>query len=520
MLLKLSYVLAYACVAHAADGFVKVDFQKEYRNKRLAKRDIPDEDLDEGITLGIQNTASHEVYWLEMDIGTPPQSFRLQLDTGSSDIWVPASNTSTCQNGEDGNCPGGSFDPEASSTFQVVGEPGSFSIEYGDGTNDAGDFFTDVVTVGESTFPAGILGMGIATTIGDGPVLENDGHGLVGVGYQANSNAFYYLSSDNYTAPTIVQAMVQNGDIDREAYSLYLNTQESGKGAIIFGGVDPTKYEGDLVVLPVLKNPNQVTDYSHFELALTGIAVSDENGETLLTPTDFAAPVILDSGTTSQVIPQSVYDQINGGLGIYEGYVPCQYAKSSAAIIYYFGGEGGPSIKVPLNALMWPADGSEYNDGTPACQVLVGPGDAGEPLLLGDSFMRSGYFVYDLENNLVAIAQAKLNVTDEAITAIPSGTEIPGATSTNTFVFEATAVTTELSPLTSSGVTPTGDSLPTPTFALGSAATVLTSGSGSTGGAGASATSTGASDNSARSSSAATGLGLIGSVVAMLCLLI
>ena len=76
------------------------------------------------------------------------------------------------------------------STFQIVGEPGTFSIEYGDGTNDAGDFFTDVVVVGESTFPAGILSMGIATTIGDGPVLENDGHGLVGVGYQANSNAF------------------------------------------------------------------------------------------------------------------------------------------------------------------------------------------------------------------------------------------------------------------------------------------------------------------------------------------
>ncbi len=458
-----------------------------------------------------------QVYWLDLEIGTPSQSFRLQLDTGSSDIWVPAGNTTTCQN-QDGGCPGGSFDPEASSSFQIVGEPGTFSIEYGDGTNDAGDFFSDVVTVGESTFPSGVLSMGIATTIGDGPVLENDGHGLVGIGYQANSNAFYYVSNETYIAPTIVQAMVQNGDIEREAYSLYLNTQESGKGAIIFGGVDPMKYDGELVSLPVLENPNQLTNFSHFELALTGIGISDDDGTRLLTPSDFAMPVILDSGTTSQVIPQGVFDAISTGLGVTEGYVPCQYAKSSAAIVYYFGGEGGPSINVPLSALMWPADGSEYNDGTPACYVLLGPADEGEPLLLGDSFMRSGYFVYDLENNYVAIAQAKLNATDEAITAIDSGTAIPGATSTNTFVFEATAVTTEIAPLTSNRATPTQEGMPTPTFALGSAATDLSAATGGSGGGsgGASASATGSSQNGAQSRTVASGLGLLTSVVAML----
>ncbi len=123
---------------------------------------------------------------MELSIGTPPQSFRLQLDTGSSDIWVPARNTSACHT-QDGGCPGGSFDPEASSTFQIVGEPGIFSILYGDGTNDAGDFFTDILTIGESKILAGVLSMGIATTIGDGPRLKNDGHGLVGVGVSSLS---------------------------------------------------------------------------------------------------------------------------------------------------------------------------------------------------------------------------------------------------------------------------------------------------------------------------------------------
>jgi len=69
--------------------------------------------------------------------------------------------------------------------------------------------------------------------------------------------------------------------------------------------------------------------------------------------------------------------------------------------------------------------------------------------------------------------------------------------------------------VTSSAATPTGDALPTPTFALGSAATVLTSGTAS-----ATATGTGASDNGAQSRPAALGLGLLAGLVAMLCLLV
>ena len=50
--------------------------------------------------------------------------------------------------------------------------------------------------------------------------------------------------------------MVLNGDIDRESYSLYLNDQANGNGVIIFGGVDTTKYTGDLVALQVLPTNN------------------------------------------------------------------------------------------------------------------------------------------------------------------------------------------------------------------------------------------------------------------------
>ena len=286
-----------------------------------------------------------------------------------------------------------------------------------------------------------------------------------------------YLVNDTYAPPTLIQAMVSNGDIDREAYSLYLNDQNNGNGVIIFGGVDSTKYTGELVALQTLPTDNGFSDYSAFNVALTGISIKDESGTRLLTGPDFATPALLDSGTTMTYLPEGVFNQISGGFGVVESYVPCSWVRSTASLIYHFGGEGGPSISVPLSAMMDLPDGSMYDDGTEACYLNVDVESEGSATL-GDSFMRSGYFVYDLENNVVAIAQVAANVTDEAITAISSGTAIPGCTSTNTLIITETAAPTQLGPMETASSSVGGDVLPgTPTFALGSAATA-----GATGG--------------------------------------
>lgn len=374
-----------------------------------------------------------------MTIGTPPQPFRLQLDTGSSDIWVPASNTTACQS-QEGGCPGGSLDVQSSSTFQVT-IPGAFQIAYGDGTSDTGDYFTDEVTIGESKFPAGMLTIGLATDILDGNV-PNDGHGLVGVGYQALASSFEAASAVNLSAPTIVQAMVENGDIERQSYSIYLNTKESGEGAVIFGGVDPTKYEGDLVALPIIPSAGNI--YDSFNVALTGIGVIDNGTTHMVTPDDFAVPILLDSGTVSQRLPSEPFTQISTALAADEnGLVTCTLLEVDVSVVYYFGGEGGPSITVPLSAMLEPLDGITVGDGTPACLLYMRAAPEPSDYILGDSFMRSGYFVYDLDNNLAALAQAKLDVTEEAITAIPAGTEIPGCTSTNDFKLTPAAATSD-----------------------------------------------------------------------------
>ena len=125
-----------------------------------------------------------QLYWLNLTVGTPAQSFRLQLDTGSSDIVLVNSQVSACS--KTGGCPSGSFTPSDSSTYEPVSK-GTFDDEYGDGTGYIGDWFTDVIDVGGIQVKQGNMAMGLANKLQDGPQLVNDGTGLVGIGHQALS---------------------------------------------------------------------------------------------------------------------------------------------------------------------------------------------------------------------------------------------------------------------------------------------------------------------------------------------
>lgn len=360
--------------------------------------------------------------------------------------------------------------------------------------------------MGESRIAANKMSIGLARRLNDGPQLINDGQGLVGIGYWINQAGLSSLADDLTEGPkaptlTLVQAMVDNGDIEREAYSIYLNDADNGTGTVIFGGVDSTKYEGDLVALQTLPDavPNGYTNYTHFEVALTGIGVTDDDGDRLLTPTDFAEPGLLDSGTTLTYVPASIYKAIAEGFGVSFGWIPCRYRNSAAALTYHFGGPGGPVIRVPLSELIDIDIGVTFDDDdrTPACSFLVDQFE--EPyVMLGNSFMRSGYFVYDLENHVVAVAQVRANATSDDPEVIPSGTTIPGCDTTNTY----TIANRVASPTVEEVIQPT---IPNrvepaePTFALGDLSASGGSGSGGSGGSS-------SQDDAAVSTRAALGL--------------
>lgn len=79
------------------------------------------------------------VYISDVKIGTPPQTFQVIADTGSSNLWVP---DITCKGNVCANKH--KFDKSKSSTYQNNGKP--FTITYGTGSC-RGNLGVDTVNV-------------------------------------------------------------------------------------------------------------------------------------------------------------------------------------------------------------------------------------------------------------------------------------------------------------------------------------------------------------------------------------
>lgn len=75
-------------------------------------------------------------------------------------------------------------------------------------------------------------------------------------------------------------------------------------------------------------------------------------------------------------------------------------------------------------------DGSTatFDNGTPLCVFGISPSD-GTTAVLGDTFLRSAYLVYDLGNNEMSIGQTNFNATNSNVVEIGTGTAaVPSAT--------------------------------------------------------------------------------------------
>ena len=222
--------------------------------------------------------------------------------------------------------------------------------------------------------------------------------------------------------------MVKDGLIHSNAYSLWLNDLDANTGSILFGGVDSEKYHGELETLPVQKVNG---GYSQLILALTEVAFSSASGHHSYSTNALPAAVLLDSGSTLTYLPDPlvqdiyrdlpiVYDSTSGA-----GYVPCSIVDDNINITYTF---SSPAITVNIKELVINAGPLRFRDGTRACVFGIAPA-AGSMAVLGDTFLRSAYVVYDLANNEISLANTNFDSSSSDILEIGANDNpVPGAT--------------------------------------------------------------------------------------------
>ncbi|APA07434.1 hypothetical protein SS1G_12969 [Sclerotinia sclerotiorum 1980 UF-70] len=379
------------------------------------------------VTADLGNALTSGLYYANVTVGSPAQQLSLQIDTGSSDVWVPSASATICEDTRDGGCPGGSFDSSSSTTFHEV-DRDAFNISYVDGTGSTGDYFQDTFSIGGATVKSFTMGLATDTSISIG---------IMGIGY--NSSEANIQTGNGTTYPNLPNVLVSSGLINSNAYSLWLDDLQSSTGSILFGGIDTEKYVGDLVTVNVYPS-SRGGSVTSFTVAWTSLSVQSSSGTDQLTAPSFAQPAILDSGTTITLLPDDVAAVIFEELGATVSQqlgavvVPCSLAQKSGSINYGFGGVDGPTIKVDVSQLVLPLTTSDgrtptYSNGDPACQLGIQAAGS-NPTLFGDTFLRSAYVVYDLENNRIGLAQTDFNATGSNIVPFPSvGAAIPSASS-------------------------------------------------------------------------------------------
>lgn len=145
---------------------------------------------------------------------------------------------------------------------------------------------------------------------------------------------------------------------------------------------------------------------------------------------------------------------------------------------FQFGGVNGPIVKVPVSEFLMDLgldrSGKPYifhNTGQVACQLGFEAAQ-GRPILLGDTFLRSAYVVYDLDNNEVSMAQTKFNSNQENVQEIKAGPRgVPSVASTAS-VASISQTATDVQTVQTAGI---GGS---PTQAAGGAVSSLVAGTG------------------------------------------
>lgn len=373
------------------------------------------------------NNITGGAYYIDALIGNPGQPVSMILDTGSSDAWVVSPAADLCKSRRlqeyyQQTCYG-TYNSADSSSYALVSR-GTFDIMYLDGGGATGDFISDDFTIAGTTVKA--LQMGYAKR-------TSRGTGILGIGFNSSVSA-------DAPYPNIIDELQNQGKIATKAYSLYLNDRRSDTGSILFGGIDKAKFIGQLHVLPIVKpedtNNNKTNLPRSFEVEFTSMTVISASGHRLSVEapsTGSPFPAVLDSGSTLSYIPDEMARRIFNKLGVVQddlltglSLIDCAYLKSNLTIDFTF---TTATISVPVWEMVLDLlDGYEHMipQNIPfdeACIFgLQSTGTFEEDgvqnidfALLGETFLRSAYVVYDLTHHEIGMAQANLNSTDTDI---------------------------------------------------------------------------------------------------------
>ncbi|KAI0351375.1 acid protease [Trametes cingulata] len=356
----------------------------------------------------LTNQNADSSFYGSIAVGTPAISYNVILDTGSSDLWIAASDgVSTNQDGIP------TFDSSASSTFTDLNT--SFSINYGSGAA-RGTLGKDVVQF--AGFEVQSQTFGVVNQVSSG-LLNAPVSGLMGLGFASIAAS---------GATPFWQTLVENdGTLDSPLMAFQLtrfvdasNVQnlEPG-GTFTLGAVNNTLFTGDIDYQDI---PSGQEGY--WIQQLSGLTV---NGNSVTVGSGSAAYAAIDTGTTLVGGPQDVisalYAQIPGSQalsGQNAGYwtYPCD---TDVNVTLRF---GSSSIDWPVSNADFLLEQASRDTCVGAFFALSTSGTSAPPWIVGDTFLKNVYSVFRAQPASVGFAQ----LSDAALAMNGKGGSPPSPT--------------------------------------------------------------------------------------------
>ncbi|KAJ7243582.1 acid protease [Mycena haematopus] len=306
-----------------------------------------------------------------ISVGTPAQKFVIDFDTGSSDLWLPSSSckSSTCSSKS-------KYKSSSSSTYAK--KTGTFTIEYGDGSTVSGPIASDTVTVAKVKVTKQVFSP--VTTLSSS-FADDPADGILGLAFPAISNLKanpYFVSADS------------QGAVDANQFGFYLASSGS---ELYLGGTNDDLYTGDIEF-------NSVDSSGGFWQA-TGAGAKVGSTSAIS-----GIETIIDSGTTimygppadvkkifAKVSGSKLYDSTNGYYSF-----PC---ATPPKISFNWGGKDWVISADNINL-------GQTESGSKDCVSALAAQDLGlgdNVFLLGDSFMKNVYTVFDFDQTAVGFAE-------------------------------------------------------------------------------------------------------------------
>ncbi|KAI9373658.1 aspartic peptidase domain-containing protein [Aspergillus egyptiacus] len=307
------------------------------------------------------------------------QKLVVTFDTGSSDFWVmntrlPKSSIEARQ----------AYDPSKSTTFKNM-KGSTFNITYGDDSYAYGGVGTETIDVGGVT----VTGQAIGLPKKVSPSFLEDTYtsGLVGLGFSTlntvkpqQQRSFFETIAEVLDEPVLGVSLVSDG-----------------VGEYEFGTIDRTKFRGQLVNASV----DATGGFWKFESSFYKIG----NGE--LRKNDQATATIADTGTSLMLLDQHIVDayyaQVHGAQYVPKatGYIyPCSAKLPSFSVAI------GPAYlaTIPGDLLGFSEVGTNTTTGEAVCYGGIQSNQGLSMQILGDSFLKAFYVVFDLRGPTIRIA--------------------------------------------------------------------------------------------------------------------